>query len=90
MDLTGMLSVSFKVLGDWRVDFIALAVIITWAALRYVGSVYHRRPRPRPRPPASLSGAAKAGAASTKAGRAAAKSGRAEGSEEGSDSGMVE
>lgn len=43
MDLAGTLAVSIKVLSDWRVLFIAVAVILLWATLRYVGSVYRNR-----------------------------------------------
>lgn len=45
MDLTGYLSLFARVLSDWRVVFIAVATILAWAALRYVGMVYDRRPR---------------------------------------------
>ena len=62
MDLAAALELSLKVLSDWRVIAIALVVILAWAALRYVGSVYRRRPpraamrghsAPPPAPPAS-------------------------------------
>lgn len=46
MDMTETINLCVKVLSDWRVDFIALAVLLIWAALRYVGSVY-RRSAPR-------------------------------------------
>jgi hypothetical protein len=53
MDLEGYLSLFARVLSDWRVAFIAVATILAWAALRYVGMVYDRRPRRRqPRQPA--------------------------------------
>jgi hypothetical protein len=90
LDLTQSLSVAFKVLADWRVLFTAVAVMALWSALRYVGSVYHRRPKVRPRPPAAAPGAASPGAASGRAGRAAARAGRSEGPEDDSDSGMIE
>jgi hypothetical protein len=45
MDLSGYLSLFTRVLSDWRVVFIAVATILAWAALRYVGMVYDRRPR---------------------------------------------
>lgn len=88
MDLSEALSVSFQVLSDWRVDFVALAVIVAWAILRYVGSVYHRRARARPRPAPPLPPSA--GAAQARGGRAAARSSRSEGPEEEAGSGMVE
>jgi hypothetical protein len=44
MDLNGYLSLFTRVLSDWRVVFIAVATILAWAALRYVGMVYDRRP----------------------------------------------
>lgn len=43
MNLTETLELSLKVLADWRVDAVAIAFILAWAALRYVGSVYRRR-----------------------------------------------
>jgi len=50
MSLSETLALSLKVLADWRVVVIAVAVLLLWAALRYVGSVYRKRSRPRPRP----------------------------------------
>lgn len=44
MNLTETLELSLKVLSDWRVDAVTIAFILAWAALRYVGSVYRRRP----------------------------------------------
>jgi peptidoglycan/LPS O-acetylase OafA/YrhL len=92
MDLAETISVSLKVLSDWRVASIALAVILAWAALRYVGSVYHRRSRARPRPSPIITSAPPAGRGAAKArkSRAAARASEAQGSEEDSDSGMVE
>ncbi len=49
MNLAQSLSIALKVLSDWRVLFIALAAILVWAALRYVGIVYSRAPRSKPR-----------------------------------------
>jgi hypothetical protein len=51
MGLQEALALSLKVLGDWRVLFITVAVLLVWAGLRYVGSVYHRRSPMRPRAP---------------------------------------
>jgi hypothetical protein len=51
VDIQESLSVAFKVIADPRVLFISIAVLLVWAALRYVGSVYHRKPRTRARPP---------------------------------------
>ncbi len=45
MDLSGYLSLFARVLSDWRVLFIAVATLLAWTALRYVGMVYDRRPR---------------------------------------------
>lgn len=90
MDISEALSVSVKVLGDWRVDFMALAAIVAWAALRYVGSVYNRRAGTRPRPPPSVSSVGSSGGKPAKARRGAAKRGRDEGVEDDSDSGMIE
>jgi hypothetical protein len=53
MDLQEAFAIAIKVIADWRVIFIAIAVMLAWAALRYVGSVYHKRPRASPRPPAA-------------------------------------
>jgi hypothetical protein len=53
MDLAGYLSLFARILSDWRIAFIAVATLLAWAALRYVGMVYDRRPRrpaPRTRP----------------------------------------
>ena len=80
MDLKGALALSFKVIADWRVLFIAIAIMLAWAVLRYVGSVYHRRrPRPSARPPVAPR--------SPKASRAAGKS---ENESQLSDEGMIE
>jgi hypothetical protein len=60
MSLGEAVTLSFKVIADWRVIVIAITVLLIWAALRYVGSVYHKRPLPRrriaapPSPKASL------------------------------------
>jgi hypothetical protein len=50
MDLSGIINLSFKVISDRRVLFITIAVILLWAALRYVGSVYRDRSSRRNRP----------------------------------------
>jgi hypothetical protein len=52
MSLPETLELSLKVLEDWRVIAIAVAVLLLWAALRYVGSVYRKRSPTRPRPSA--------------------------------------
>ncbi|MGA2545736.1 MAG: hypothetical protein ABSF43_04270 [Rectinemataceae bacterium] len=54
MSLGEALAVSLKVIADWRVILITVAVLLIWAALRYVGSVYRKRSSPRRRtvPPA--------------------------------------
>jgi|GEM_PF-5797957 hypothetical protein len=52
MDLAETMSLSFMVISDRRVIFIAVAVILIWAALRYVGTVYHDRSPRRSRPAA--------------------------------------
>lgn len=59
MDFAGTLALSIKVLSDWRVIFIAAAVILLWAALRYVGSVYRSR-SPRRAGPSIVRSAKKA------------------------------
>jgi hypothetical protein len=54
MSVAEYLALFAKVLSDWRVPFIAVATILAWAALRYVGMVYDRRTRrssPRPAAP---------------------------------------
>ncbi len=54
MSVSEYLALFARVLSDWRVPFIAVATILAWAALRYVGMVYDRRPRrssPRPTAP---------------------------------------
>ena len=51
MDLQEALALSLKVLADWRVIFIAVVVILVWAVLRYVGSVFHRPVKPAPKAP---------------------------------------
>ena len=40
MTTTEALAISLKVIADWRVIAITVAVLLIWAALRYVGSVY--------------------------------------------------
>lgn len=55
MDIQEAIAVSLKVVADPRVLFIAIAVLLAWAALRYVGSVYHRKPRAKARPPIAQS-----------------------------------
>jgi hypothetical protein len=78
MGLDEMLAIAIKVIADWRVVFITAAVLVGFALLRYVGLVYHKRPKTRARP--RMPGAGSAAGAS--AGKAAA---RAPASEEGSD-----
>lgn len=78
MDLNQTLALALKVIADWRVIFVTLAVLLLWAALRYVGTVYHRRAPRRPSAPRSL----KAPAAR---GRSAAQA-----PAEASDEGMIE
>ena len=90
MDLTQGLSIALKVLVDWRVVFIAVAVAVVWAALRYVGSVYHRRPKTKPRPAPAPAGAEAGAGARARAGRGAERGARAERPEDESDSGMIE
>jgi hypothetical protein len=51
MTVSEYLALFARVLSDWRVPFIAVATILAWAALRYVGMVYDRRPRRAPAPP---------------------------------------
>lgn len=67
MDLSEMLAIAIKVIADWRVVLVTVGVLLVFAILRYVGLVYHKRPRTRPRPPSAGPGAASAGG-----GRAAA------------------
>jgi hypothetical protein len=50
MELNETLALSLKVLADWRVLLITVAILLSWAALRYAGSVY-RRAGPRRRVP---------------------------------------
>lgn len=52
MDLAETMRLSFMVISDRRVIFIAVAVILLWTALRYVGTVYHGRSPRRSRPAA--------------------------------------
>jgi hypothetical protein len=61
MDLSEMLAIALKVIADWRVAFVTVAALLAFAILRYVGLVYHKRPRTRARPPAAGPGAAPAG-----------------------------
>jgi len=79
MDIQAALALSLKVLSDWRVIFITVSVLLIWAALRSVGSVYHKRPRARSKPPASSVRAAPSAKASGKAARAEAPSGGSDG-----------
>jgi hypothetical protein len=63
MEISEYLSLFARVLSDWRVPFIAVATILAWAALRYVGMVYDRRPRrssPRPMMPRPASARSRA------------------------------
>jgi len=56
MGLNELFALSIKVLSDWRVIGITIAIILLWAALRYVGMVYHKRASPQRRSaPRSLS-----------------------------------
>jgi hypothetical protein len=48
-DLQEALGLALKVLADWRVLFIAFAVILALVALRYVGMVYRKKSRAQPR-----------------------------------------
>jgi hypothetical protein len=74
MDLSEMLSLSLKVIADWRVVFITLAVLLGIAILRYVGLVYHKAPKTRARPSSPGSGAAMAGGGKARRGKSAAES----------------
>jgi hypothetical protein len=74
MSVSDYIALFARVLSDWRVPFIAVATILAWAALRYVGMVYDRRPRrssPRPMMPRPAS-------PRSRAPRAAAPSGEEE------------
>jgi len=86
MDLSEMLYFALKVIADWRVLFITAAALVVFAILRYVGIVYHKRPRTRARPPSALPGAAPPGGGA--AGRAGRR--RSEASGEGSGSDLIE
>jgi hypothetical protein len=55
MDLPGIINLSFTVISDRRIVFITIAVILLWAALRYIGSVY-RDPSARRNRPINLGG----------------------------------
>jgi hypothetical protein len=73
MDLNATFQLALKVLTDWRVIAITAAVLLLWAALRYVGSVYRSRPafqasrfaslKPKPGPAGKGSGGASKAAA---------------------------
>lgn len=52
-DLQIALNLAMKVLGDWRVIFVALAFIIACAALRAVGIVYKKAPKTKNRAPSA-------------------------------------
>jgi hypothetical protein len=81
MDLTQMLEFALRVIADWRVIFITVAVLLAIALLRYVGLVYHKAPKRKARPKSSGPGAAAAGG-----GPASAKAGaQAQSEESGSD-----
>jgi hypothetical protein len=56
MPLSETLALSLQVIADKRVIFITLAVLLVWAALRYVGSVYHKSSAPRRRAPGPAKG----------------------------------
>jgi hypothetical protein len=53
LGLQDALAIALKVLVEPRVIFITLAMLLTWAALRFVGSVYRKRPRVNRRPSAA-------------------------------------
>jgi len=55
MNLEAVMALSLKVITDWRVILITIATLLVWAALRYVGSIYHKRSPPRQRSSASSS-----------------------------------
>jgi hypothetical protein len=69
-----MLGLSLKVIADWRVVFITLALLLAIAILRYVGLVYHKVPKTRARPSTPGSGAAIAGGGRVSRGKSAAES----------------
>ena len=79
MDLTESLALSIKVIADWRVIFIAVAVLLVVSALRYAGSVYRGATGPKRRAPPSAPRKAPAAKASSKGAEP-----------EESDEGMVE
>jgi len=83
-DLQEALGLALKVISDWRVLFIAFAVILAWMALRYVGIVYRKKPRVQPRKAAPSASPADAKGRRTGKGR---PSGAAE---KIGDEGMVE
>jgi hypothetical protein len=82
-ELQAALEIAFKVLLDWRVIFITVAVLLAWSALRYVGIVYHKKPRGQPKPKIPTPQAS----ARPKAGKARAKAASATDS---GDEGLVE
>jgi hypothetical protein len=49
MELSDMLGLAFKVIADWHVIFVTLAFLLVFAILRYVGLVYHKRPKTKAR-----------------------------------------
>ena len=55
MDIQAALELSMKVIADGRVIFITVAVLLSWAALRYVGMVYHKPAKKRPAAPRKAS-----------------------------------
>jgi hypothetical protein len=57
--------IALQVLADPRIIFITLAVLFSWAALRYVGMVYHKRPKAAPSKPPVSKAAKKAAAKKT-------------------------
>jgi len=55
MNLEAAMALSLKVISDWRVILVTIATLLVWAALRYVGSIYHKRSPPRKRSSSSSS-----------------------------------
>jgi hypothetical protein len=72
MGIDEMFGLALKVIADWRVVFATAAVLVAIALLRYVGLVYHKRPKTRARPRSAGPGPAAAGGAAERASRAQA------------------
>jgi hypothetical protein len=63
MGMDQAIAISIKVISDWRVISITILVLLVFAAMRYVGSVYNKRSPRKGSAPLKAAGPKPSGAA---------------------------